>query len=376
VQVKIEKGSLHSSWPLFPKETITGPTVGADFGEFRVGSTTTYGVKGHVSISVFEAAFFADAQGKLRFGQLNEYRLADAAGASLQANSDQRTFTVASGTPALLVGLGFASGTPALSLIAPDGQILTASSPGIVATLDLTQTLLAVKHPMPGLWQARADNLADAQYTLAALGARPAPTVSAPTVTDNGDGSYSIGVIGGSSTLTSTISLFYDASPSEHTGIPLVQDLPLSTTSYLWRPGAVAAGIYHIYAMVDDPLDAPAYAYGAATISISDSAPPDVPVGLRAQDAGGSALISWTPSLASDVAGYRIYYSEPGSGATFMSDLPDGQCSSYTQQGLYLSGAWQIAVSAYDINGNESVRSPVIVVTVTQYRSFLPIIRR
>jgi hypothetical protein len=200
--------------------------------------------------------------------------------------------------------------------------------------------------------------------------------VSAPTVTDNGDGSYSIGVIGSSSTLTSTISLFYDTSASERTGIPLVQDLPLSTTSYTWRPGAVAAGSYHIYAMVDDPLDAPAYAYSPTTISISDSTPPDVPAGLRAEDAGGSAQISWTPSLAPDVAGYRIYYTEPDSGTTFTSDLPDGQRASYTQQGLYLGGAWQIAVSAYDINGNESARSPAIAVTVTQYRAFLPIIQR
>jgi hypothetical protein len=138
----------------------------------------------------------------------------------------------------------------------------------------------------------------------------------------------------------------------------------------------VAAGTYHIYAMVDDPLDAPAYAYSAATISISDSTPPDVPTGLRAQDAGGSALISWAPSAAADVAGYRIYYREPGGGASFVSDLPDGQRASYTQQGLYLNGAWQIAISAYDINGNESARSPAVAVTVTQYRVFLPTIRR
>jgi hypothetical protein len=248
VQVQIPQGQLvNKGWLTIPPETITGPSVGADFGEFRVGNTTTYGIKGHVTVLKINAAFFADAQGKLSFGKLDEYKLAGLAGIGLQASSDQRSFTVASGTPALLVGLGFASGTPALSLIAPDGQTLTASSPGVVATTSLTQTLLTVSSPLPGLWQARADNLADAQYTLAALGARPVPTVSAPTVTDNGDGSYSIGVIGSSSTPTSTLSLFYDASASEHTGLPIAQDLPLSTTSYLWRPGAVAAGTYHIY---------------------------------------------------------------------------------------------------------------------------------
>ena len=381
VQVRIEEGEIYKKCKIgicvvFPLGTITGPTVGADFGEFRVGNTTTYGIKGHVTVLKVNAAFFADAQGKLRFGQLDEYKLAGLAGIGLQASSDLRSFTVAADSPALLVGLGFASGTPTLSLIAPDGQTLTASSPGIDATTSPTQTLLSVSSPLPGLWQARADNLADTQYTLIAFGARPVPTVNAPTVADNGDGSYTIGVIGSSSTPTSTISLFYDASPSEHTGTPLVQDLPLSTTAYTWRPGAVAAGSYHIYAMVDDPLDAPAYAYSPTTISISDSTPPDVPADLRAQDAGGSALISWTPSLAPDVAGYHISYTEPSSGTTFTSDLPDGQRASYTQQGLYLGGTWQIAVSAYDINGNESARSPAVAVTISQYRAFLPVIRR
>ena len=381
VAVRVERGGIYNQCSfgiclLIPPDSITGPTAGADFGEFRVGNTTTYGIKGYVSVLGYAAAYFADAGGNLRFGTLEEYQLVGAAGVGLQANSDIRAFTVAPNTPALIIGLSVSSGTPTLSLTTPDGQSLTSSSPGVVATVGLTQTLLTVNHPLSGRWQAQADALTGAAHILTVLGVRPTSTVRTPTVTDNGDGSYTIGVMGSSSTPTSTLSLFYDVSPSDHTGMPIVQDLPITTTSYLWRPSAVVTGTYHLYAMVDDPLDAPAYAYSATTIQISDRTPPDAPTGLRARDTGGSALINWTPSLAPDVAGYRIAYREPASGTTFISDVPDGQRTSYTQQGLYLNGAWQIAISAYDINGNESSRSPTVDVAVSLYRVFLPAIRR
>jgi hypothetical protein len=209
-----------------------------------------------------------------------------------------------------------------------------------------------------------------------ALGAKAAATIAAPMVTAQGNGGYIIGLAASSSTPTSTVSLFYDTSATEHTGKPIVQDLPLGTTSYAWHPDSIASGTYYIYAMVDDPLGAPAYAYSGAPMSISDTTPPDVPSSLRGFNQRGDATISWQPSTAADLAGYRVYFREPHNGQTFVTDIPSGQETSYLQQGLYINGDWAISISAYDINDNESARSTEVPLTVFLNSNLLPLVRR
>ena len=91
------------------------------------------------------------------------------------------------------------------------------------------------------------------------------------------------------------------------------------------------------------------------------------------------ATIAWQPSSAPDVAGYRIYYREPGSGTTFVADVPHGQQTSYVQQGLYLDGGWDISISAYDLNDNESTRSTSVLANIDMEGGgtlYLPLIVR
>jgi Tol biopolymer transport system component len=383
VVVQLEKGEIFERCAVgvcvsVPLSTYRGPSVGADFGEFRVGDTSVYGVKGRVELLGYQAAFFVDAGGQLRVGRLDEYRLAGAltAGQRPQAGTDQRAFDVAPGTPALLVELAAASGAPALSLTTPDGRTLGAGSPGVTASATLTQTLLAVADPQPGRWQATASGLDGGEYLLAALGARPGAAVAPPTVTPNADGSYTIGLIASSAAPTSTISLFVDSSPDARAGQPIARGLPLTTTAYTWRPGALAAGDYYLYAMVDDPLGAPAFAYAAAPIAYRDATAPATPAGLGVAATGAGAAISWRPGAEPDLAGYRVYYTEPGGGATFVADIPDGARDSYVQEGLYLNGAWEVRIAAYDLSGNESPRSPAQAATVRLSRVYLPLARR
>lgn len=287
VEVRIDQGQIYQKCALgvclnIPPATIQGPRVGADFGEFRTNGGTIYGIKGRVNILGYHPAFFVNAQdGSIRFDRngLHEYQLVDAI--SLQANTDVRHLTVAPDTEALLVSLAVDSGSPTLSLTTPGGQTLDAGSPEVVATTVATQTLLTVPNPTPGAWQVVVGNLnGGEQYLVVALGAQPPAEVTAPIITDNGDGSYTITMVGSSSTPTSTLSLFYDRSDSERTGIALVEELPLTTSSYTWQPTAMASGTYYLYAMVDDPLGAPAYAYSATPITITDTTPPDTPAGL------------------------------------------------------------------------------------------------
>lgn len=393
VRVQVEQGKIFQKCVLgicadVPPATIQGPEVGAYFGEFHVHNSIEYGIKGRMDILGYHPAFFVNAAGKVKFdlGGLNEYQLVGTV--SLQSTSDVRQFTVAPNTPALLAELAVGSGSPSLSLITPDGQTLTATSPGVVATTTATQTLLTVANPTPGGWKISIDNLnGGEQYAVVALGARPEATVASPTITSsiatttiasNTDGSYSIGLVASSATPTSTISLFYDTSDISHTGIPIVQGLPLTTTSYNWQPTTVPSGIYHIYAMVDDPLGVPAFAYSPTPVTINDITPPDTPTGLSVSGNGSNATISWQPSTAPDAAGYRVYYREPGGGTTFVEDIPSAYQTTYTQEGLYLNGGWDLTVSAYDLSGNESAQSGTVQVQINPNGGsiYLPIVIR
>jgi hypothetical protein len=111
-------------------------------------------------------------------------------------------------------------------------------------------------------------------------------------------------------------------------------------------------------------------------VSVIDITSPPTPTRLRVSSVGSNATITWQPSRASDIAGYRIYYREPSGGQTFVTDIPDAQETTYVQQGLYLYGNWEIAISAYDINNNESARSAAVSVAVGLNTVYLPLTRR
>lgn len=76
----------------------------------------------------------------------------------------------------------------------------------------------------------------------------------------------------------------------------------------------------------------------------------------------GSALLSWTPpttnsdgSTLTDLAGYKIYYGT-SSGSYSQVQTTGPGLSSFVVENL-ASGTWYFAVSAFDTNGNEGVKS-------------------
>jgi hypothetical protein len=211
-----------------------------------------------------------------------------------------------------------------LSLIAPDTTVYTVTTPGIEASTTTTSTVLCLENPQPGIWQLLVEDLSGSEEY-------------ETEISVNGDGSYSIGALASSRTPTSTISLFYDLDSDNRTGQLIVQDLSLNSTNHIWRPDALASGVYHIYAMVDDPLDGPAYAYASETITVTDITPPPVPTGLTVSGTDDEVVLSWNTVEAPDFAGYRLYYTEPGSGLTSVIDL-SGDASTFTLGGLYLAG--------------------------------------
>jgi hypothetical protein len=72
--------------------------------------------------------------------------------------------------------------------------------------------------------------------------------------------------------------------------------------------------------------------------------------------------IAWNPNSESDLAGYKMYYGS--SSRNYDSSVDVGSQTSYTLSGLVESETYYIALTAYDISGNESNYSAELVYNV------------
>lgn len=67
---------------------------------------------------------------------------------------------------------------------------------------------------------------------------------------------------------------------------------------------------------------------------------------------GASAVVSWQPNAESDLGGYQVYY---GTSSNFYSVTLDvGNVNQYTVNDLLPANTYYFAITAYDVNGNES----------------------
>jgi probable HAF family extracellular repeat protein len=357
-----------------PPEDLVGPSENADFGEFRTPQGTAYGLKGYVNAFGYSPAFFVDVDGNVAYdlGGLRDYQLVDqpAQNLALAGAAPDAVYTLdVDDAPALIVGLAHDTGDLTLTLTDPNGRTIDAATVAddLFVSVVEGQTVYTVADPPPGTWKVRVGNRAgDEHYLLRAFGATPAPQITQPPVATTTTTGYTV-AFAGTAGPDATYSLFYDDDNAGNDGRPIAQGVPLSQTTVTWDTRAVPAGTYYLYAMLDDPAAAPAFAYSAAPVTVSDTAAPGTPTGVGVSLTGDEATITWTPPADPDLAGFRIYYTEPGNGKTFATDLPDPAATRHTQPGLALNGDWTIAVSAYDINGNESPRSAPVTVPVVAY---------
>jgi hypothetical protein len=98
-------------------------------------------------------------------------------------------------------------------------------------------------------------------------------------------------------------------------------------------------------------------------VNFVDSNAPQPPTGLQAQIIEGKVLLSWNENNEIDLAGYKIYFDDdingpPYNGAAYYSgsnspvDVADA--NSHFLRGLRSGHTYYIAVTAYDMSGNES----------------------
>ncbi|MGE5674701.1 MAG: S8 family serine peptidase [Mycobacterium leprae] len=91
----------------------------------------------------------------------------------------------------------------------------------------------------------------------------------------------------------------------------------------------------------------------------TDSTPPDAPTNLKASAGDAQAVLTWTASTASDLAGYKALYATAQTGPWTTVDTKS-TAASYTLTGLTNGTTYWLKVQAVDADGNVSVDSNVV----------------
>jgi hypothetical protein len=96
-----------------------------------------------------------------------------------------------------------------------------------------------------------------------------------------------------------------------------------------------------------------------------DSFPPTAPAGITSLTGIGSIELAWDRNTESDLRGYHVYRAEGDSGP-FTRIAENHEAPSYSDRTAQPGVTYRYAVSAVDLKGNESPRSPVVSATVPQ----------
>jgi len=367
-----------------PPSKVNLGNVGIDFGEFKTDGSRVYGLKGSASYMGYSTAFFVDARGNISFGgDLSQYKLVEqAAGAGLKVLTAETIPVTVGPAESVFFVLAWLQGNPTLSLIDPDGRVITADTaavdPNIFYTSTITQSLFSIVNPSPGVWQAQIGNIeGDEFYRFVALGANIPPTVTviAPSnLGESGDHAYTVSWQASDPDDVPEIALYYDDDDVGNDGTLIAQDIPATQSSYVWDTSEVPTGEYYVYIVADDGKNAPVTAYSAGTVSVTNTEPPAAPVGLSASPDLRAIVLDWTPNSEADIAGYKVHY---GTASGLYNQVTDvGSSVGFMQRGLMPGMRYYFALTAYDTSGNESEYSEEVSAVPLAARIYLPLIMK
>lgn len=119
---------------------------------------------------------------------------------------------------------------------------------------------------------------------------------------------------------------------------------------------AAISGVLAACSGASDSTAAFADKSGTITSSYTQGGPESSTVGAQSVATGREATLEWQSSPDSDVAGYRVYHGIQS--RTYIqgkgSGLDAGRVTDYTIKGLQPGSVVYVAVTAYDVVGNES----------------------
>ena len=300
-------------------------TGGAGSGTFRVGNVTAA-------------------------TSLNRETVADANAATVEKGLPE---VVSGRTSAFLVALAWARGAPTLTLIRPDGQVITAANAadfGLTVTSADNEIILATSSPMAGVWKARIDNAtAQDDYHLAYFANKATPSLqftqpSAPVARSADNPTLRVEWTPPPHADQLRLSLFYTGlnqdlpNTSQQDGGVIGQNIDPSVGFYDWDLRPLPAGQYQISARLEDKSGAAVSALGedqfvgittstaTGTLSYEDKqAPPGLdPAKVTWTPVDGGVLMCWPVPQTMDLAEYRLDYlvRDPIGGRTLAERLP------------------------------------------------------
>jgi len=228
---------------------------------------------------------------------------------AIPASTITGAFRVVPGQTATFLTLAWRRGAPTLTLIAPDGRVLSLGHPGPDARLlhsanaralpAGTRALvgLYLDHPTAGQWQVRVGNVRGNEgFIFSMRGAPPEPTLAviAPRrgqalVARGTRGHVDIqGTLEGAAP-GDTVGLFYTAAPTlalhgrrlpNYAGALLAAAVPVHRGHWLyrWNTGALRGGRYYVYATLNNGLGPEIDAYGAGSVVVAPATHPVHPI--------------------------------------------------------------------------------------------------
>lgn len=292
---------------------------------------------------------------------------------SAMVNAVADTLSVPAGLDFAIIRAIWQTGTSDLTLTAPDGTTIdpayAAANPDTVMYMKLdNEAWYALENPAAGAWQADLTNLESlgtVTVSVNSLNAPPSVAITSPATRVTSSTTVDISYTAADPDSQPTITLYYDTDNSGGAGAKIVEGLPMpsGTGTYSWDVSSVPAGIYYLYAVIDDGKNTPVTKYAAGTVEVVTLGAPTAPSNLTAQANGTSMDISW--SSVAGAAGYRIYYTDAPEVEMYPSHiaLPAGSIS-YSIANLKPSTTYRVTVTAYDADGAESrMATPATITT-------------
>jgi len=188
------------------------------------------------------------------------------------------TFSVASGTPWIVLGASWTNNVTApVQIQAPDGTTYTQSDLQDNGNVDVvsqlsgpTQLAFGISDPQAGNWTVSIPNsqaLGTVQFFGIGGTASPTLQVSAPTIAVAGQPillTYNVT----NANPDDTVALYYSTTPGGETGALIAESLSSSgLATYSWAPSNLPPGNYYVFGMVESSTSVPKFGYAVQNLN-------------------------------------------------------------------------------------------------------------